>query len=99
MREKRECNVVAHAHRREGGCNLEGSSNAALRNLMRRQAIDPIPEQVYGAPVGAELSAEHVETGRLARAIRTYECDDLRGRDGERHVQQRFDAAEALGQA
>ena len=98
MREQRNLHVLAHGHRGEGRRDLEGPADAEAPDLPRLEAEDLAALQPDAAGVGGELAVEHVEAGRLARAVGADQREQLAARDAERDVAYGLHAAEGLRQ-
>jgi hypothetical protein len=90
-----EHDVLAHAHGPEqrqvlkGPADAEGG-DAVGRRLHQRAALET--DRAFAERVEAR---EAVEERRLAGAVRSDEADDAAAADGEGHLVQRRDAAEA----
>jgi hypothetical protein len=65
---------------------------------VRLAPLDPLTGHRHGARRGDHRAADHVEGGRLARAVGADQRDDLAGVHGEVQRVDRHDTAEALGQ-
>ena len=88
--------VVEDRHPPEGVRYLEGASDPELRDLVRVLADEPLPVHLDGAPVGHELSAEHVDEGGLAGPVRADDGPYLPRCDGEVHSVERDELSETL---
>ena len=64
----------------------------------RRLGGQTVPPDRHGAGVEAEQGGEDAERGRLARAVRTKQSDDLARCNGERESRERDPLAVALGE-
>src|SRR5439155_3054889 len=88
-----------HGHPSERPRNLERASDATPGDRVRRESVEPIGAETDLAAVGGCEAGDHVEERRLARAVRPDEPGDRTLADGERAAGERFDAAEAFGDA
>src|SRR5438105_14340275 len=61
--------------------NLKRPADAELGNSSRRASSDIHPVEQDRARVGLEIAGDHVDEGRLARAVSANEADLLTGRD------------------
>src|SRR2546422_166203 len=91
--------VFQHGHPSEGTRDLERAPDAAPGDRVRREPVEAIGAEPDLAAVGGHEAADHVEERRLAGAVRSDETRDRAFADGERAAAERFDAAEALGDA
>src|SRR5207245_10430603 len=79
--------------------DLEGATDPAAGDGVRRQAVESIGAETDLATVGGREAADHVEERRLARTVRSGEARDRAFADGQRAARERLDAAEPLGDA
>src|SRR6059036_4224539 len=85
--------VFQHGHPPERAGDLEGATDPAPGDGVRRQAVESIGAETDLATVGGREAADHVEERRLARAVWSDEACDRAFTDGERTTGERFDAA------
>jgi hypothetical protein len=86
--------VFQHGHRREQLDVLEGAGNPQLDHAARRRVQQRMSVEQNVAGVDAVEPRDHVEGGRLARAVRADQTGDGALLHVERHVVQCDDAAE-----
>src|SRR5262249_5751566 len=77
---------------------LEGPRDAARRDLVRPQAIDPLAGEPDLSRVRAIEPGEQVHRRRLARAVGADEAANLARANGERQIVHRDQPAESLGE-
>src|SRR3989442_13005986 len=80
----------------EGPDDLEGASEPERVDPMGWESRDGPPTEDHLAGVGAEEPRQQAEHGRLSRAVRPDEADDLTLAHGERQILHGVQAAEAL---
>ena len=90
-------NVVQHAHGLEELDVLEGAGHPAADDPVRRSAQDALAVEEHVTGLRLVEARDHVESRRLAGAVRPDQPRDLTFLDLERHLVERDDAAEALG--
>jgi hypothetical protein len=78
--DQRHLHVLDNAHRDEGLRDLEGPADAEAPDLARRLAGRCPARQHDGAGIGLQLTADHVEGGRLSCAVRADDGDAARRR-------------------
>src|SRR5262249_55750098 len=91
--------VFEHRHSPERAGDLKGAPDTAPGDCVRRQAVETIGAQTDLAMVGGREATDHVEERRLARAVWSNEARDRSLGDRQRAAGERFDAAEAFGDA
>ena len=91
--------VVAHGHPVEQLHALERAGDAEPGPAVHGQAGDVDPVEHDAPLVGAQDAGQAVEQRGLAGTVRPDEADQLSGVDVERHVVERTDAGEPLGDA
>jgi len=74
---------------------LEGAGDAAARDLVWRQSEEVVAAEHDSAARGRVEAGDHVEHGRLARAVGADQREDLPIADLEAQLAQRGEAAEA----
>ena len=79
VREQRRLHVLEHRQLRKDVGALERASHAHRAQAMRRQPGDVAPVQTHPSGVGPQMPGDQVEEGRLARAVRADDGDDLAG--------------------
>src|SRR5947209_20541408 len=89
-----ELHVFQRRHRAERGRDLECAPHAKTPDLARRQTGDAAPGEKDFAAIQGELPVDHVEAGRLARAIGAYKREKLALLKVEAHVLDGVYAAE-----
>jgi hypothetical protein len=95
----REAHVLGHRQRHEQVGDLERATDAGERDLLGAVSRDRPAGERDGAAVRREQSRDQVEGGRLAGAVRADQCMQRPVAQPERHVLDRVDAAEVLGQS
>ena len=86
--------VLQHGVGREETEILECTSDTDTSDLVRRCGQHIVFTKANGATVGGVQTADHIEQGRLARAVRADEPTDWPLVDRERRLVQRRDTAE-----
>ncbi len=89
--------VVPYGHRLEHLELLERAGEAGLGSPVRPPSADVAAVQLHAAAIGSVLTEDAVEQRRLPAAIGPDDPEDLPALDLERHVVDRPDAAERLG--
>src|SRR5215813_5521939 len=97
MRNQRHLHIFADCHRAEGRGNLESTSDTEPPDYARLKPGDVISLKWNFARVGLELPVDHVETSRLAGAIRADHGEEFTLRDVETNIVDRAHAAERFG--
>src|SRR5262249_17453456 len=87
--------VIAHAHPRERLHDLVGARQAPPREAVRGLAGDALAAEDHASGAGRVNAVDEVEHGRLARAVRADETEDLAFADGKRERVDRLQAAKA----
>ena len=73
--------VLQHAHVRERPRDLVGAGDAGARDAVRLESRQFAALEADLAAAGGEMPADHVDEGRLARAVGAQQAEDLaRGR-------------------
>src|SRR5439155_7509288 len=98
LRGERDGHVVARGQWIEELVPLVHAREAAPGELERRATRDVLARQPHGAAGRRDLAGEHVEEGRLPRAVRADERPALALRDRERHAVEGRYAAERAAQ-
>ena len=97
--ERADDDVVDHAHLAENLYQLERPGNPGASDLLGRAIGQVPPVEQHAARIDAHLSGQPVEEGRLARAVRSDEADDLRRSHGDVDPIVGQEPAEPLGQS
>ena len=92
-----DLDVVDDRHRGEQGRRLKGAPDAERGDVRRRGAVERPAVEPDVAAVRPVEPAQAIEQRGLAGAVRTDQADDAARGDGEAHVLERDDAAEAHG--
>jgi hypothetical protein len=87
--------VVEHAHRPEELDVLEGARDPLADDAVRGRAEEVVAGELELALVRLVEPRDHVERGRLPRAVRADQPDDLALADVERDLVEGDDAPEA----
>src|SRR5262245_28898032 len=95
---ERHLHVLGYRHRAERRRHLEGAADAEAPDVARVQADDAAAGQGDVATIGRELPVDHVEAGRLARAVGSDQRQELAVAQVEADVLDGMHAAECLGQ-
>ena len=90
--------VVEHGEAGEAAHHLERAANTHAADLEGLAAQHLLAVELGRAFVGREHAVQHVEQGRLARAIRTDDAEDFTLGDGEADFADRLQAAEGARQ-
>jgi hypothetical protein len=98
VREHGHLHVLHHGERGEGLGDLEGAAHALAPDVARLQAHQLVPVEQDGALVGPQLAVDHVEGGRLARAVGADEREQFAGVQLEADAVDGPDAAEGLAE-
>src|SRR5262249_51286192 len=99
MQQRADDDVFFHGKRRKRAHNLERASNAAATYLVGGEAFDTFTRKTYGTAIRRVHACNHVEQGRLSRAIRADYCKNLAFGDIEGRFVDREQAAKLLGDA
>src|SRR5207253_9377743 len=89
---------VEYAQAGERLHDLMGARQAMPSDLVGCEAGDAFPLEDNLARVGRIDAIDEIEHGRLARAVRPDEAENLTLLDREGEIAHRFEATEALGQ-
>src|SRR6185312_5278493 len=81
-----------------GRGELKGAADTATPHVARRQAGNVLAVEQDPARVRGELAVDHVETGRLARAVRSDHGEKVAGADVEARLVDGVNAAEGFAE-
>jgi hypothetical protein len=98
VRGQRHLDVLAYGHGRECRGDLEGAPHTQPPDLARLQARGILPQHMHAACIGRGLAVEHVEAGRLARAVGADQRKDFTGLKRKRDAAHRMHAAIGFAQ-
>src|SRR5258708_6683341 len=93
-----DAHILVDAELAERASDLEGASDAVLGDAVGGHAGDGLALEGDLAGARLEIAGHEVEQRRLPRAIGADDAGDRSRLDGERHVGDRRQAAEVLGQ-
>src|SRR5262245_30659137 len=98
MAQQCHLHVLDDRHGAEGGCDLKGTADAEAPDVAGLKADYAAIGKFDVAAIGRELSVDHVEAGRLARAIGPDQSQELTFADVEADILNGVHAAESLRQ-
>ena len=90
-RQRRHLDVLADGQRSERVSVLERAREPVAAAPLWRPAGDVAPGELDGAARRTVEATDDVHEGRLARAVRADQADDLLARELERHVEEGLD--------